>query len=145
VNRALGTGGVAEALRSAGCAVEIHDKHFPQAAKDTEWLLEVGRRGWVALTKDHHIRTRQNELVALLSAGVAAFVLTSGDVTGPEMAQAFVRALPKVRWMVVGEPRPFIARVSAGGGVILIFRGMPRWLRRRLERERRGRKGVGGS
>lgn len=88
MDRALGTGAIAEALRRAGCAVEIHDQHFPQAAKDTEWLPEVGRRGWVVLTKDHHIRTRQNELVALLSAGVAAFVLTSGDLTGPEMAQA---------------------------------------------------------
>jgi hypothetical protein len=137
VDRALGTGAIAAALRDAGCAVEIHDQHFPQAAKDTEWLPEVGRRGWVVLTKDHHIRTRQNELVALLSAGVAAFVLTSGDLTGPEMAQAFVRALPRIRRMLVGLRRPFIARVSASGDVVLIVRGIPRWLRRRLERERR--------
>jgi hypothetical protein len=138
VDRALGTGAIAEALRAAGCAVEIHDQHFPQAAKDTEWLPEVGRRGWVVLTKDHHIRTRQNELVALLSAGVAAFVLTSGDLTGPEMAQAFVRALPRIRRMLVGQPRPFIARVSGSGDVVLIVKGMPRWLRRHLARERRG-------
>jgi hypothetical protein len=138
VDRALGTGAIADALRAARCAVEIHDQHFPQAAKDTEWLPEVGRRGWVVLTKDHHIRTRQNELVALLSAGVAAFVLTSGDLTGPEMAQAFVRALPRIRRMLVGQPRPFIARVSASGDVMPIVRGMPLWLRRRLDRERRG-------
>jgi hypothetical protein len=79
VDRALGTGTIAEALRRAGCAVEIHDQHFPQAAKDTEWLPEVGRRRWVVLTKDHHIRTRQNELVALLSANVAAFVHRGGS------------------------------------------------------------------
>ena len=138
MDRALGTGAIAEAVRAAGCVVEIHDQHFPQAAKDREWLPEVGRRGWVVLTKDHHIRTRQNELVALLSAGVAAFVLTSGDLTGPEMAQAFVRALPRIRRMLVGQPRPFIARVSASGDVMLIVRGMPRWLRRHLARKRRG-------
>ena len=101
-------------------------------------LAEAGRRGWVVLTKDHHIRTRQNELVALLSAGVAAFVLTSGDLTGPEMAQAFVRALPRIRRMLVGQPRPFIARVSGRGDVAVIVRGMPRWLRRQLARERQG-------
>lgn len=134
MDRALGTGTVAQALRRAGCAVEIHDQHFPQAAKDTEWLPEVGRRRWVVLTKDHHIRTRQNELVALLSANVAAFVLTAADLTGPEMAEAFVRALPKMRRTLTGQPRPFIARISRGGSVTLIVRGMPRWLRKQLKR-----------
>lgn len=135
MDRALGTGTIADALRRAGGAVEIHDEHFAQAAKDTDWLPEVGRRRWVVLTKDHHIRTRQNELVALLSAGVAAFVLTTGDLTGPEMAKVFVRALPRMRRMLVGQPRPFIARVSAAGSVTLIVRGIPLWLRRQLHRE----------
>jgi hypothetical protein len=135
VDRALGTITVAAALRSAGCTVEIHDQHFAPDAKDTEWLPEVGRRGWAVLTKDHHIRTRQSELVALLKAGVAAFVLTAGDLSGPEMAAAFVRALPKIKRMLVGEPRPFIARVSPAGVVTLIVRGIPRWLRRRMGRE----------
>jgi hypothetical protein len=75
VDRALGTLTVAEALRASGCKVEIHDRHFAQDAKDAEWLPEVGSRGWVVLTKDRHIRTRQSELIALLGAGVAAFVL----------------------------------------------------------------------
>lgn len=134
MDRALGTVTVAEGLREAACDVEIHDRHFAQDAKDTEWLAEVGRRGWVVLTKDHHIRTRQGELIALLSAGVAAFVLTAGDLSGPEMSQAFVKALPKMRRMLMGQSRPFIARVSPGGVVTLIVRGMPRWLRRELRR-----------
>lgn len=35
---------VAEALRSAGAAVEVHIDHFPPAAPDTDWIPEVGRR-----------------------------------------------------------------------------------------------------
>ena len=99
-------------------------------------MPEVGRRGWVVLTKDHHIRTRHGELIALLSAGVAAFVLTAGDLSGPEMSQAFIRALPKMKRMLIGQLRPFIARVSPGGVVTLIVKGMPRWLRRELRRAR---------
>jgi len=86
------------------------------------------------LTKDRHIRTRQNELVALLSSGVGAFVLTTADLSGQEMAAAFLRALPKMNRMLVGQPRPFIARVSPRGTVTLIVRGMPRWLRRLVNR-----------
>jgi hypothetical protein len=78
-------------------------------------------------------------LVSLLAAGVAAFVLTAGDLNGSEMAEAFVRALPKIRRMLVGQPRPFIARVSSHGTIRLIVRGVPRWLRKELRR--RGTKG----
>jgi hypothetical protein len=137
VDRALGTLTVAEALRASGCKVEIHDRHFAQDAKDAEWLPEVGSRGWVVLTKDRHIRTRQSELIALLGAGVAAFVLTAADLSGPEMARAFQRAVPRMRRILVGQPRPFVARVSPDGAVALLVRGMPRWLRR--EQRRAGR------
>lgn len=135
MDRALGSGTVAGALREAACTVEVHDRHFHQAAKDADWLREVGRRGWVVLTKDRHIRTRRNELVTLLSAGVGAFVLTAADLGGAEMADAFVRALPRMRRIVTGQRRPFIARVSATGSVTLMVKGLPRWLRRQLRRQ----------
>jgi predicted nuclease of predicted toxin-antitoxin system len=141
VDRALGTFTVAEALRAAGCTVEVHDRHFAQDARDAQWLPEVGRRGWVVLTKDRHIRTRQSELIALLGAGVAAFVLTAADLSGPEMARAFQRAVPRMRRILVGQPRPFVARVSPDGAVDLLVRGMPRWLRRELRRMGRSPKG----
>ena len=47
---------VAEALRAAGAKVEVHFDHFDQAAPDVEWIPEVGRRDWVLITKDEHIR-----------------------------------------------------------------------------------------
>lgn len=123
-------------MRQAGCSVEIHDDHFPPDAQDADWLPVIGARSWVVLTKDQHIRTRQSELVALLSAGVAAFVLSGGDFTGPEMAATFVRALPRMRRMLVGQRRPFIARVSAGGSLSLIVKSVPRWLQKELRRRR---------
>ncbi len=44
VDRALGTLTVAEALRTAGCRVEIHDRHFAQDARDAEWRRSFSRR-----------------------------------------------------------------------------------------------------
>ncbi|WP_437796354.1 hypothetical protein [Sorangium sp. So ce693] len=49
VDRSLGRGLVVEALRAAKLA---HDDHFAQNTPDAEWLVEIGRRGWVVLTKD---------------------------------------------------------------------------------------------
>jgi hypothetical protein len=36
---------MADALKQAGAAVEIHDDHFRQDAPNVEWLREVGPRG----------------------------------------------------------------------------------------------------
>jgi hypothetical protein len=92
--------------------VEIHDDHFPPDAKDADWLPEVGNRGWIVLTKDDRIRYRKHEHEALVSAGVPAFVLTSGNLTGDEMAAIFAKFLPKMRRMASGATGAFIARVT---------------------------------
>jgi predicted nuclease of predicted toxin-antitoxin system len=84
------------------------------------WLSAVGANGWVVLTKDKHIRTRRNELAALLNAGVAAFVLTSGNITGEQMAAAFIVAIPRMLRLLQSTARPFIARVTTAGAVELI-------------------------
>jgi predicted nuclease of predicted toxin-antitoxin system len=120
LDRSLGRKVVAEALRRAGAEVEVHADHFAGNAPDEEWLAEAGRRGWVVLTKDQRIRYRHTELVALVKARVAAFVLVSGDLRGDEMAKAFVEALPRMSRLLDRQPAPFIARVTSRGWVSLL-------------------------
>lgn len=92
----------------------LHE-HFPPPTPDREWLLEVGRRGWVVLTKDQRIHRRRIELDALLSAGVAAFVLTSGNMSGTATANAFVLAYPRIRKTLRDFAPPLVAAVHANG------------------------------
>ena len=120
VDRSLGKRIVPEALRRAGETVQVHDDHFAPDAKDADWLSVVGTRGWVVLTKDERIRYRMIEQQAMMRASVAAFILTAGGVTGAEMANIFISALPKIRRFVRKYPRPFIASVTRSGTVVLI-------------------------
>jgi PIN like domain len=68
VDRSLGRRVIPDALRGAGARVELHDDHFSQDAQDQVWLAEAGKRGWVVLTKDKHLRYRAVETNALISA-----------------------------------------------------------------------------
>ncbi|MGH7844205.1 MAG: hypothetical protein ACREQW_03410 [Candidatus Binatia bacterium] len=120
IDRSLGRRIIAQALREAGETVEIHDDHFALDAKDEVWLVEVGRRGWIVLTKDDRIRYRVAEQTALAAARVKAFVLTSTQLQGREMAAAFVRALPRMKRLIARHAPPFIARVSRDGKVSLL-------------------------
>lgn len=111
LDRSLGKKVIAEALRAAGADVRIHDDIFNQDAQDVEWLPEVGRKEWVVLTKDSHIRHRFVERMALISSGVRAFILVSGNLSGPEMAEIFVKALPRIRRFAIRHSPPFIAKI----------------------------------
>lgn len=115
IDRSLGRKFVAEALRDAGATVEVHDDHFPQTTPDVDWLTEVGRRGWVVLSKDERIRRNRIERAALESARVRAFFLTQQDITGPEMAELFRHALPGMANRAVSQPAPFIYTISRSG------------------------------
>jgi hypothetical protein len=44
------------ALRQAGLQIEQHDNYFGPDTLDEEWIGEIGRRGWVAVTRDARIR-----------------------------------------------------------------------------------------
>lgn len=94
--------------------------HFASDTKDEVWLRWVGEKGWVVLTKDRRIRKREAERSALLDAGAVAFVLIAADLKGPQMAQAFVRAYPRMQKMLRDVEPPFIAEVDGAGKVRLL-------------------------
>jgi hypothetical protein len=101
--------------------VQIHDDHFRQETPDEEWLREVGQRSWIVLTKDTQIRYRAHERAALRQAGVRAFVLVAKNLSGHEIADVFVRALPAIRRFVANHQPPFIAKVTRSSAVSMVI------------------------
>ena len=120
IDSSLGKYTVANALKAVGEKVEIHDDHFTQGTSDEVWLKEVGKRNWVVLTKDANIRYHPLEKLVLLQAKVRAFILTAKDLNGQEMANTFVKALPKMKKLIKKTSPPFIAKVMRDGIVILM-------------------------
>ncbi|MGH8100750.1 MAG: hypothetical protein ACREIW_05595 [Chthoniobacterales bacterium] len=121
LDRCLGRYVVAEALRAAGEVVELHPDHFPQESPDPIWLPEVGRRGWIVLTKDRSIKSNQIEIASLMQANTFCFNLVSASLTGSEMAIAFVSALPDMKQLILRKPRPLVANISTNGRVSILL------------------------
>jgi predicted nuclease of predicted toxin-antitoxin system len=117
IDRSLGKKQVAKALQNAGATAIIHDDRFSQDTPDVEWLIQVGERNWVVLTKDEKIGYRTLEQVAVAQAGVRLFVLVSRNITGAEMGEAFVKALSRMEQFVKENAAPFMAKVYKSGEV----------------------------
>jgi hypothetical protein len=107
-------------LRAAGLRVEVHKDHFNSDADDDEWLPIVGSKGWIVLTKDRQISSRQVELVALLKSGAPSFVLTSRSKTAEQNAAAILKALPQIRGCLRHREIPFVAQITASGSVSIL-------------------------
>ena len=54
-----------------------------------------------------------------MSSGVAALFFTSAEITSAQQVEAFAKALPGITRMILGQPRPFIARIYQNGTVEL--------------------------
>ncbi len=120
LDRSLGNQTVADALRQKEASVEIHDDHFSQDAKDEVWLKSVGEKGWIVITKDKKIRYRKNESLAVKKANARLFVLVSGELRSDEMADIFIKALPKIKRFISKHRPPFIAKITKGGAVSML-------------------------
>jgi hypothetical protein len=110
------------ALRQAGLQIEQHDDHFGPETLDEEWIGEIGRRGWVAVTRDARIRYSPLALGVLMECGTQLFVLV-GKLTTAEAAETFLKWREDIASTVRNEREPFIAKVRRDG--------VHMWLRRR--------------
>lgn len=121
IDRCLGNRIIAQRLRGIGVKVEIHDDHFAADAADAEWLAEVGRRGWIILTKDKHFRSRRIEITAIARSNAQVFQLTAGGIQGEAMAEIFARSARKIARVAESNPSPFIATVTRSGSVRIVL------------------------
>jgi hypothetical protein len=112
--------GLARRLVAEGLNAVHHDNLFEPGTPDERWLTVVGAKGMIVLTKDDRIRYRQNEKLALLQAGVRAFVFTGGNMSGVEMADTIIAVLPKMRRILASHSGAFVARITSAGDVAII-------------------------
>ncbi len=119
IDRSICSRYVPDALRAAGETIEIHDDHFERNATDEKWLATIGRRGWIALTKDRAIGNRTLQRLMVAKLGVRLFVFVSGNMSGKTMAEAIVSATKKIHRLTARYDPPFIAKIYASGEVKL--------------------------
>ena len=107
--------------------IERHDDHFGPDTSDEEWIDEIGRRRWVAVTRDARIRYSPLALSILMQSGVQLFVLV-GKLTTTEAAEVFLKWREKIAATALGEAGAFVAKIRRDG--------VHFWLREREWRRR---------
>jgi hypothetical protein len=116
IDQALSGDDIPRAITYAsGCPTEIFKKHFPIDSEDVDWLPEVGKRGWVLITKDQKIEKRPREKAALLNGKVRAFIILHGNLAGSVIAALIKQAMPKMPDAIGLYEPPFIFGIAIDG------------------------------
>ena len=97
--------------------MEVHDDHLASAAPDEEWIALVGRKGWVAVTKDKNIRYRATELDSIRRHSARVVVIRMKSATGPDIAELLVAGRRRIARFAAGTPAPFVAGLYRDGSV----------------------------
>jgi hypothetical protein len=101
--------------QASGCRTEIFAAHVVLDAKDVVWLPEIGRRGWVLVTKDWRIQERPLEREAIISAKVRAFVLRQQNLSGKAIIALLKLAMPNMLSSIAKYAPPFIFALEISG------------------------------
>jgi hypothetical protein len=110
---------VISAIEHHGIRWESHLDHFAPGTEDTEWLPEIGRRGWALLTTDARIRSNFLEREAVRTNRIRMFYFSRNNLAGMEMGVALLRAIPAMLRLVGTQAAPFTASISRSGEVKL--------------------------
>ncbi len=97
-------------LAEAGIAVERHGELFRPEGSDEEWLEHCGTQGRIAVSHNSRIRYVPNELEAVKRFRVPLLILV-GKCTTADLAENFVRTLPRIEAFLYGRSPPFIGKV----------------------------------
>lgn len=117
LDRNLGKHVIADRLRAEGMPVEVHDDHLPPDAPDEDWLAHVGRKGWIALTKDKNIRYRTAELAAMRKHGARVVVIRAKNATAADVAEMVVKGRRRIARFAAKSSGPLVAALYANGVV----------------------------
>jgi hypothetical protein len=97
-------------IAQAGLRVERHDDHFGPTTADVEWISEIGKRGWIAITHNKEIRYNTRERDMVMRAGVPLLMLI-GKQRHDVLARNFIHSIPRILGFLDQHDPPFIARV----------------------------------
>ncbi|SRR6266536_2274987 len=107
---------IAEALKHVRSDVRWLEDEFIHSTPDTEWLREVGIRGWLVIGRDKRIRYRPAEKQAIIDNSVGYFCLSQdSNPTRWEYLKLIVGTLDEMERVFAATPRPFIYAIYKDG------------------------------
>lgn len=103
-------------LSAAGVPIVLHDEEFSRVTPDETWIIEVGRRGWIAVTGDNAITRDPLAMRHFSRSQLYLFVLLGlNGATPAGKAECIRRSYEKMCALAQNNPAPRLWRIGRDG------------------------------
>ena len=108
---------LAQMLAALDVKVTHQKQEFPSGMLDSDWIPEIGKRGYVLVTWDRKTRTRPAEAEALRKHGVTTIYLGEfwKKLQFWDQAAWLARHWPKIEEFVTGCDQGTVAEIQQNG------------------------------
>jgi predicted nuclease of predicted toxin-antitoxin system len=105
---------VASALKAVRDDVAWLEDMFRHDTRDTDWLRDAGKSGWLVISRDKRIRTRPGERAAILENRVGCFIVTvRQNPTRWGYLKLLCATLDEMQRLFEETARPFVFTVDS--------------------------------
>lgn len=107
------------------CGIEPVAEELPRGSLDIDWIPRVAAHGWVAITKNHKIRSNPVEahVAVEAEARIVAFAGRSGNMTSWQMMTVLARHWTAIENQMAADPSgPWWLSVSASTTSLVNYR-----------------------
>ena len=107
------------------CGIEPVAAELPRGIHDADWIPRVGAHGWVAITKNHRIRSNPVEAQIAVEARlvIVAFAGPTGNLDSCRMMAILARHWTAIENQVAADPSdPWWLSVSLSSTGLLGYR-----------------------
>lgn len=100
-------------LESTELKVVLHDEVFSQRTADEDWLMDVGKRGWIVITGDNRTTHAPLFLQRLAQSNAFVFVLLALNGASADAKAAIIKsATPRMRELTCANQPPALWRIG---------------------------------
>ena len=103
-------------IENQGVVVKLHDEHFSTTTDDSEWLREIGERGWIMITGDAMVTRAPLFLRRLTQTKARVFILKGLNGATPEgKAQCVISSYERVVNICQTREAPLLWKINKDG------------------------------
>lgn len=109
---------------AVACGIEPVARELPRGVLDIDWIPKVAAHGWVAITKNHKIRTNpvEAQVAADAKARIVGLAGSSGNMSSWQMMTVLVRHWTAIENQTVENSGPWWLSASWTGTRSLDYR-----------------------
>lgn len=113
-----GRGAVTKELDAAKIEYVVLKDVLPRGSLDEKWIAEVGKNGWVAITRDNALKRHPIAKRSIADNGAQVVIIRAKGLNSSQLGELIRHLYKKISRYCEKNQGPFLISISKGGHIV---------------------------